>query len=358
MQLDNEIVDSGKQELVDMLFSDNTIKKYILGRNESAKKLSKVIEFDAFIDDFTDEISYLGERILKTKDIETDSIVISCSLAIYPFSAMESVKKHGVEKILTYLDVMKYSSNNLLAMDFIDNAYSDLKNNLGKYKDIYIRMMDEESKKVFSDILNFRKNKDLHHMEGYSVDFVGQYFEGFLNLKPGEVFIDAGGYDGQTSIEFIKHCPEYKSIYIFEPSAENLVLAEKNLKNYKNIQFLTKGLSDKKEVLSFDPVAGSASSISQHGTVKIHVDTMDALVTEKVSFIKMDIEGAESLAIDGMKNHILNDYPKLAISVYHKPDDFWRIPEQILAIRDDYDLYMRHYIEGTDETVMFFMPRA
>jgi hypothetical protein len=63
------------------------------------------------------------------------------------------------------------------------------------------------------------------------------------------------------------------------------------------------------------------------------------------------------MAIEGMKNHILNDYPKMAISVYHKVNDLWKIPEQILAIRDDYNIYIRHYTEGTDETVMFFMPK-
>ena len=59
-----------------------------------------------------------------------------------------------------------------------------------------------------------------------------------------------------------------------------------------------------------------------------------------------------------VKEHIKNDYPKMAISVYHKVDDFWKIPEQIFSIRSDYDLYIRHYTEGTDETVMFFLPKA
>ncbi len=78
----------------------------------------------------------------------------------------------------------------------------------------------------------------------------------------------------------------------------------------------------------------------------------------KITFVKIDIEGAEGLAIEGMTRHILDEHPKLAISVYHKADDFWKIPEQILTIRDDYELYMRHYTEGTDETVMFFMPKG
>ncbi len=355
--LDEIKIDRNKEELVKNLFNDGSLKKYILGRNESAKKLSKVIDVDAYIDDFTKESIYLNKPIIKSNAIEKNSIVVSCSLAIYPHSAINTLKKQGIENILDYLEVAKYSNIDSLIVDFIDNACLDLETNIQKYEYIYTRMIEDESKKVFIDILNFRKNKDLSYLKEYAVDPVGQYFEDFLNLKKAEVFIDAGGYDGQTSIEFIKHCPNYKSVYIFEPSEENLLLAKNNLKDYQNINFISKGLSNKNEVLKFDTGSGSASSISENGTVEIVVDMLDNLVQEKVTFIKMDIEGAEELAIKGMKKHIQADHPKLAISVYHKADDFWKIPEQILAIRDDYDIYMRHYTEGTDETVMFFMPR-
>ena len=71
----------------------------------------------------------------------------------------------------------------------------------------------------------------------------------------------------------------------------------------------------------------------------------------------MDIEGAESFAIEGAKETILKCHPKLALSVYHKKDDFWKIPEQIFNIRKDYDIYLRHYTEGISETIMFFIPK-
>ncbi len=38
-------------------------------------------------------------------------------------------------------------------------------------------------------------------------------------------------------------------------------------------------------------------------------------------------------------------------------DDFWRIPEQVLSYRDDYNIFLRHYTEGVSETVMFFIPK-
>jgi len=354
LKIEDTIENKEKKQLVDK-FLNSEVEKYILGRNENSKKLSKVVNVNGYIDDFTTETQWNDKPIYKSNQVSNkEAIVVSCSLAIYPHSAINSLQKAGFKNILSVLDIAIYSD---LEIMFMSNAKKDLEVNFAKYENIYNCMKEIESQNFFRNITSFRNNFDLKYMKDYEVDEKGQYFEDFLDLQDGEVFIDAGGFDGQTSIEFIKYCPNYKAVYIFEPSEKNLAMAKENLKEYKNINFISKGLSNQKDILKFDTESGSASSISENGTVTIEVDTLDVMVGEKVSFIKMDIEGGESMAIEGMKNHIINDHPKMAISVYHKVDDFWKIPEQILEIRDDYDIYMRHYTEGTDETVMFFMPK-
>lgn len=354
LKIEEMIENKEKKQLVDK-FLNSEVEKYILGRNENSKRLSKVINVNGYIDDFTTETQWNDKPIYKSNQVSNkEAIVVSCSLAIYPHSAINSLQKAGFKNILSVLDIAMYTD---LEIMFMSDAKKDLEVNFAKYENIYNRIKETESQNVFRNITSFRNNFDLKYMKDYEVDEKGQYFEDFLNLQDGEVFIDAGGFDGQTSIEFIKYCSNYKAVYIFEPSEKNLAMAKVNLKEYENINFISKGLSNQKDILKFDTESGSASSISENGTVTIQVDTLDNLVNEKVSFIKMAIEGGESMAIEGMKNHILNDHPKMAISVYHKVDDFWKIPEQILAIRDDYDIYMRHYTEGTDETVMFFMPK-
>jgi hypothetical protein len=132
-------------------------------------------------------------------------------------------------------------------------------------------------------------------------------------------------------------------------------IAKEKLSNFSNIDFFQFGLSDTKEVLKFD-VSGSSSKISEDGTLIINVDKLDNFINEEVTFIKMDIEGYEQKAINGAKTLIQKYHPKLAISVYHQKNDFWKIPEQILSIRNDYDIYLRHYTEGISETIMFFIP--
>jgi len=118
------------------------------------------------------------------------------------------------------------------------------------------------------------------------------------------------------------------------------------------------GLFDRNTTLSFSSGDGSASHISEEGNVKIEVATLDSVVNEPVTFIKLDLEGAEIAALTGMKQHIQDDHPKLAVAVYHYPSDFWKIPEYILSLRNDYRIYLRHYTEGWAETIMFFIPAA
>ena len=73
--------------------------------------------------------------------------------------------------------------------------------------------------------------------------------------------------------------------------------------------------------------------------------------------LKMDIESAERIALEGARNTILNFHPKMAICVYHQFDDFYQIPKLILNIRKDYKIYFRHYSSGIMESVMFFIPK-
>lgn len=57
------------------------------------------------------------------------------------------------------------------------------------------------------------------------------------------------------------------------------------------------------------------------------------LKNEKVTFIKMDIEGLEMKAIKGASKIIKEQKPRLAICIYHKPDDFVSIPALLLELR-------------------------
>lgn len=98
---------------------------------------------------------------------------------------------------------------------------------------------------------------------------------------------------------------------------------------------------------SFD---GAGSSIDENG-ITVEAEPLDP--DSKVTFVKMDIEGAEMNALEGMKSIIMEQKPKLAICIYHLYDDLWNIPKYIHELVPEYKLYMRHYSKINEETVIY-----
>ena len=338
--------------------NDNTVTRFLLGRNEHSITLAKLFEIDGFVDDFTSDVTWHGKPVIKSEKLPDNAIVINCSMSISPVTASQKLQQLKITNggCLNYSDLLALKSKLIPAPAFVAEMHEDIKKNEAHWISLSEKFADEESVKVFNDLIRYRLTADPRHMVGYSTRLSDQYFESFLSLN-NEVFVDAGGFDGDTTEEFCKRYPTYKKVILFEPSEVNMLNAKKRLANRRDIEFITKGISDASGTLSFNPDAGSASAVSGEGSCTIEVTTLDETVKEKVTFIKMDLEGWELKALEGCKQHIIEDQPKLAISVYHSASDFWKIPEYILSLRQDYEIYLRHYTEGWSETVMFFLPK-
>ena len=346
-----------KEKIVDHFLTNSNVKKYLMGINDISHELCKLVSVDGFIDDFTESKFFCNLPIIKTKDVPKDAIVTSCSLAIWPVSISNLLSRYNINHV-SVLDLIKDERIDL-PIPYLNTFKADYEVNRSFYDNLKDILEDKKSKDLLENIIKFRIHGHLNAMDEYEVNVKTQYFEDFLIFKPGSTFIDVGGYDGNTSIEFIKRCPNYGQIYIFEPSEINYKSVLKNLGSYPNITVIRKGLSDSKQKLNFSDQLGSKSGVTKDGNVFIEVDQLDKILPKDVdvNFIKMDIEGSEANALNGATKTILSCHPILAISVYHKPNDIRLIYEQIIKIRNDYRVYLRHYTEGTDETVMFFIPK-
>ena len=190
----------------------------------------------------------------------------------------------------------------------------------------------------------------------FSCDDIGrQYFDlPELQLKEIEYFVDAGSFNGDDTLNFLKYCKNSKGIYIFEPDEKNLNVCKKRLSKVENIELYPYGLWNKRENISFSAGKSGSSRIQYGEDDMIECISLDEILDQKeVSYIKMDIEGAEMNALVGARDTIKHFRPKLAICVYHEQDDIYRIPEYLLKLIPDYQLYLRHYSMGTLETVLY-----
>jgi len=332
---------------------------FVIGRNSHSRRVLEKITIDGVIDDFeTQAFEWNGLHILRSANVPPDAIVINCSMSISPLSTRARIASIPNVRQLSYSELCHLEPTLLPLPDFVIDARRSFETSSDRLDWIFASLCDEVSREIFNQIMSYRLTADPSHMKGFTVRLKDQYFEPFTSDLRNSIFVDCGGFDGDTTEEFIRRNPEYTHVFFFEPSLGNLKRARRRLAGLRDIDFISLGVSDVEGELLFDANRGSACAVSDSGQEKIRVTTLDSHIINHVSFIKMDLEGWELQALRGARRHIVEDRTILAIAVYHTIADFWRIPEYILSINPNYDLYLRHYTEGWSETVMYFIPKA
>jgi len=351
-------VSESSRKIFDRLISPDSGPNFVLGRNKYAQSVAEVLKVDGFIDDYTEEREYLGKPLLRMSELPKNCIVISCVVDASPLVARKRLGNAGINAVIDYFALQRLLPGQIRSVDYSEYNKEDLINNRSKYEWIYGRLADKTSQQVLQKVSQFRYSWNLDCMEGFQLAVDRQYFDDFVPLVPQPVFVDGGGFDGQTTRRFAQRYPDYRRIYYFEPCQKMEKISREKLSDLNSVMIIPKGLSCQNGWVQFDASSGPASKISEQGNEKIEVVRLDDEVTEPVTFIKLDIEGAEFDAIAGAQKHIASDSPILAVCVYHDQRDFWRIPERVLQYNPAYKVYLRHYTEGILETVMYFIPSS
>lgn len=184
------------------------------------------------------------------------------------------------------------------------------------------------------------------------------FYEDFLQYSKEEIFIDAGCCDLGTTIDFAGLCTNLKKVYAFEPDSQNYKDCVRRIEEQNGalpeIVMLPYGTWSEKTELHFEATADGCSHIGEGDTV-IQTAAIDDIVenTDIVTFIKMDVEGAELESLKGAEGVIRKDRPKLAICIYHKPEDMVTLPLYIKSLVPEYKFYLRSYSNSYNEMVLY-----
>lgn len=191
-----------------------------------------------------------------------------------------------------------------------------------------------------------------------------QYFD-FFEPQDNEVFVDCGCYDGGTCYRFAGWCGHkgYEQIYTFEADPANYEKCKTLLKPLAKCELFPYGVAKKNEKVYFAAKAFEDSCIISEeeaqkknfeGVATIETVALDDVLRgKKVTFLKMDVEGAEYDALLGAKQLISASHPRMAISIYHKLEDIITIPYLVLSMHQDYRISFRHYGFDELETIMY-----
>lgn len=210
---------------------------------------------------------------------------------------------------------------------------------------LYNKLGDYRSKLVLTNTLyNWISFDSTYIRNMHEGNFKDYYDLDLLSCDENEVIVDIGAYTGDSALDYIETYRKYKKIYCYEITPQSVEAMKTNLQDYINVEIINKGLGAEKGKMYLQTCAQDASTngLDESGNgIEIEVATLDEDVTEKVTLIKMDIEGAEKEALRGCVRHIREEKPKLLICVYHNNSDIFEIPKMLTEMRDDYKFYLR-----------------
>jgi FkbM family methyltransferase len=166
-------------------------------------------------------------------------------------------------------------------------------------------------------------------------------------LSDHETLLDVGGFSGDSVREFHAITQgRYDGIISLEPSGENFealcaTIADLGLPRVEPVKM---GAWSERTTLRFATREMNIDNkVAEEGDRAIEVDTIDAILDRmgrRVSFIKMDINGAEYHALSGAGETIRRQRPRIATKI-HTREDFFRLPIAMKAIAPDIKLYLR-----------------
>lgn len=200
---------------------------------------------------------------------------------------------------------------------------------------------------------------DLDELQYFDEDIVPRHTKG-----KKEVFVDGGSLNLNSSAQFMRWCNyECDQVVAFESDRRCVKICEDALKKMPKLKAVTqlvpKGLWSGETELIFNEVDnyGSSSFVTRKGEgneLVIPTASIDDIMDGgPVTFIKMDIEGAELEALKGAEATIKKYHPTLALSIYHKPEDIVELPQFIKSLVPEYKLYLRNYHLDHTETVLY-----
>jgi FkbM family methyltransferase len=271
----------------------------------------------------------------------------------------QQLNQLGVQNIVPTNNIFQIFSKDLLPYyhfevpDFYNNAKSKIKEALSYLK-------DDVSKEQYCKHLKARIGYSFNELPEATTH--NQYFhEDIIQLSEPEIFLDCGAYTGDTLNDYLKYAKvPFKKYICLEPDPQNLIELNKNIasKNLSNVEVIEIAVGNENAELKFEATGGGGAVLSDTGSINVNCVRIDDFFNEEITFIKFDIEGAELDALKGAYNTIYKYRPKLAVCIYHLPDDLWEI---ILYIKEQfpfYDLSVRtHQYDGLD-FVLYAIPNS
>ena len=287
-------------------------------------------------DEFVRGHFFHGKKVLKLSEVEEkySDFIILMTFAVHDRPTLDKIKAMS-EKYEFYSPCVS-----IIGKEYFTEAF--LLEHEEEFRKAYELLADEKSKETFLNVLRYKLSGKVKYL--YECEYEKEkLYEDILHLNNDEVILDLGAYDGDTIREFLGITKgEYKKIIAFEPDSKNFKKLTRKTENLTDIDLYNLGAWDKEETLYFQKKAARGSRTEKDG-IPVEFRSVDGTVTDKITFLKMDIEGAELKALCGAEKTIRENLPKLYVCAYHRDEDMYALPLKINELSPDYKIYYRHH---------------
>lgn len=287
------------------------------------------------------EKTVISYSSMKEKYVGQNPIVL-LSFASSLSDVMALFKKVGDECELYAPDVPVFGET-LFTIEFFEE-------NRDRFEQIYHLLADEESKRIYENVISYKLTGDIKYLWNSESDKADVY-ENILDCKNISRYVDLGAYNGDTVREMLHFNSNLKKAIALEPDARNFRKLNEYAQTVDNIdiQCINAGAWNENTTLLFDASGNRNAGIVSKGNIvskikEVSVVSLDSVLNgESVDYVKYDVEGSEKEALMGSKNTIQTHAPKLLVSLYHRSEDLFVLPELVKELNPDYSLYLRRF---------------
>ncbi len=150
-------------------------------------------------------------------------------------------------------------------------------------------------------------------------------------VKQGDIVIDIGANIGYFTVLMANLVGPQGKVYAFEPDPRNFSLLQRTIKKngFTSVIAEQKAISNKTgEFLLYQTRSWSSNTLTPTNcvlTTKIQVITLDTFLSQEdhIDFVKMDMDGSEPLAIQGMVQ-LIRRSPNLRVLAEYQPGNLKR----------------------------------
>lgn len=315
----------------------------LYGMGNGADMIIKVLDSlsiawqDTFASDgFVRGHSFHGKRVLSFSEAKEKykDFIILMTFAVHDDKTMNFVKELS-EKYEIY-------SPTVCVVDGTPFTFDFFKENEHLFEKAYSLLSDDKSKEDYINVLKYKiSGKTQFLFKAHSEKM--KIYSDILKLEDNEVFVDLGAYDGDTIREFLSAVKgKYKKIIAFEPDSKNFRKLTEKTEDLNDVERYNIGAWNKNEILHFAK-KGGRNSRTEVGGVPIEFDSVDNIVKEAITLLKMDIEGAEMKALEGAETSIKKYLPKLYVCAYHRNEDMFSLILKINELCPKYKIFFRQH---------------